>query len=716
MKIVDSRQIISDFERLPFPVTTAEPDGISFSVHAGLNDQASLILYEKGTENVLEEIPFPAQPYYGNVRTMKIRGLNPAKTEYNFRVNNVVIQDPFSSLIIGRKPFGSTAGRTEHQIRCGVVCCRENWDVPGGPLRIPYENVVSYLLHVRGFTMQKQSKVRHRGTFCGLQEKIPYLKELGVNQVILMPAYEFDEVVRTVPRGAAGFSVPAKDDPENTKINYWGYTKGYYFAPKYSYCSSERPDDEVRSMVRSFHENGMEVVMEFAFADDIPIDYMHACLCWWVYAYHIDGFLLMARPAAVQVIAGSALLTGIKLMSDYFDCAQIANPKLEGIFFKPLNVSADSRHLADCNNSFRESARRILKGDEGQLYSFVEKTRRNGKEKGVINYITSHDGFTLSDLVSYDSKHNEANGENNRDGADCEYSWNCGAEGPTKKRLIQRIRLRQMKNAFAMMLLAQGTPMLLAGDEMGNSQNGNNNPWCQDNEISWTDWKGQKNYQELTSFVKELIAFRKEHAILHMPGELTGQDLLGCGYPDISVHSERAWYAEYEYQSRHVGILYCGKHASQNEFLYVAYNFHWEEQKLALPNLPEGLKWTVAINTYSGQAADENDRPGILPCAAESDKVQPALAETEGLEAVLTKSSRTETTALQEEKTEKAPGPDLKPAVSEAGADKSARKSEGKASRSGKGSGSDAGMAEGSVVREIVIPGRTVLVLLSVPV
>ncbi|MDO5344909.1 MAG: hypothetical protein Q4E91_04100 [Lachnospiraceae bacterium] len=574
-----------------------EKDGITFSAAAPSKEPVSLILYRKGTEEIAEEIPFPDSGYSGVVRTLKA-AIAPDKYEYNFRIGQKVVVDPAARLVTGSPVFGDRAHRGEHQRRAGFVKKGFDWKEDQKALRIPYEDGILYHLHVRGFTKQKNSRVRHKGTFLGLQEKLPYLKELGVNQVLLMPAYEFDEIMR---EPGCGTSLMEVENQKGGRINYWGYVPGFYFAPKQSYCATKQPDVEFKTMVRTFHENGIEVLMEFAFPDPLNMNMVSDCLTWWVQEYHVDGFSLLMNQEAANQLAGNPVLRKTKLLSGYFPSDRIY----------PSGRGHDFRNLAECNEGFKITARKLLKGDENQLSGFVDRVRYNPKDSGVVNYITGHDGFTLMDLVSYDKKHNESNGEQGRDGAACEYSWNCGAEGPTKKRMINRLRLRQMKNAFAMLLLSQGTPMLLAGDEFGNSQQGNNNPYCHDSELTWVDWSKEKSGRELTDFVKKLIAFRREHRILHMERPLLGADTLSCGYPDFSCHGSRAWYGAFEYQNRHVGLMYCGMYAGTREFVYAAYNFHWDPQTLALPNLPEGMAWSLRLDTADTKGDPETEGNGL---------------------------------------------------------------------------------------------------------
>ena len=454
-----------------------------------------------------------------------------------------------------------------------------------------------YSFHVRGFTKQRYSGVRHKGTFLGITEKAEYFKELGINQIKLMPAYEFTEMesVKTHARYRKKEELPKR-------LNYWGYTKAFHFAPKRAYAATKDPVREFKDMVKTMHRLGIEVLMEFYFPEGCNPRYITECLQYWVQEYHVDGFHVRGVQGICNLMATDPLFADTKLLNIYFPVEEIYGKK---------NLPK-KRMVAECNDGFMIDVRRFLKGDEESLKAFAERMRRNPKGSGLINYIASHDGFTLCDLVSYEERHNEDNGEQNRDGRVQNYSWNCGEEGKSRKKKILELRNRQMKNAWCMLLLSAGTPMILAGDEFCNSQLGNNNPYCLDNEISWLDWKGYKSgNSEMFRFVKDLIAFRKKHKILHMGQELSMTDSLSCGFPGISYHSSSAWYGELDGQNRKIGVMYCGKYADEDELIYIAYNMHWMEHTFALPALPGGYRWNVALDTSEGIL--EEDKWRLLP-------------------------------------------------------------------------------------------------------
>ncbi len=582
-----------------------------------------LLLYQEGEKLPACEIPFPAPAVRGGASVIKIKLPAGGGYEYNFRTGDQIITDRYARQISGREQFGKAAPKDPHGVRGVVPPKKYDWQGDALP-EIPYEDAVMYQLHVRGYTMQKNAGVRHKGTFRGLQEKLPYLRELGVNQLRLMPAYEFEELIAPVqekiPDWAKGYvpartEVPAAESgaeisrPDSVyetegmpqkaekpseaeplcRVNFWGYTGGFYFAPKASYAAEPaRAACEFKDLVRACHREKIEVIMEFFFDGGTDFGMIADCLEFWAKEYHIDGFAVSARAGVTAELARLPLFADRKLICTWFDQDALDH-----------RCSAAKRMLAESNDGFRDDCRRLLKGESGCLGNFAVRTRRSPADHAVVNYITNHDGFTLMDLVSYDCKHNEANGEMGRDGSDYNLSWNCGAEGATKKRDILQLRLRQRKNAFAMLLLSQGTPMLLAGDEFGNSQNGNNNPYCHDSELTWIDWSQRRGGygKELCSFVKDLTAFRRKHRILHMPQEPSCADLRSCGYPDLSYHSSNAWYGAFEPANCHLGCMYDGRYAGEDCFVYIAYNTHWTPQEFALPQLPCGMSWRRVIDT-----------------------------------------------------------------------------------------------------------------------
>lgn len=597
-------KILAEYSSCPGAI--AEKGQVSFGYHARGEERPVLLLYKKGSDEVAAEIPFPEKPVAGCFYGMKVR-LQASEYEYNFKEGETVVTDPYAKKIVGREVFGRCPEEGAHKIRGGFITKQYRWGEDRAP-EIPFEEAVMYHLHVRGFTMQKDSGVRKKGTYAGLKEKIPYLKELGVNQVRLMPVNEFAEMAlqkrKEVGQPAARQEpfnpAPTPEKPEY-KLNSWGYGEGFYFAPKASYAASDCPEEEIKDMIRAFHANNMEVILEFSFTDETTVALISDCLNYWAQEYHVDGFSVMARDPLSPELARLPVFRKKKLICSWYPW-QTQEWNLE-----------EKRPLAASNDGFMNDCRRILKGEEQYLGAFGERLRNNPAAYAEINYITTHDGFTLNDLVSYDRKHNEENGEQGQDGTDYNFSWNCGEEGETKKREIRTLRMRQRKNACAMLLFSQGTPMLLAGDEFGNSQQGNNNPYCHDSELSWTDWSQKRSNRELTQFVREAIAYRKEHAVLHQKNGLKGTDYLSCGFPDISFHGARAWYGDFDRAARHVGSMYAGRYAGEDGYIYIAWNFDWISQQFALPVLGRKEKWYKVMDTFEKESFIPKEKQEALP-------------------------------------------------------------------------------------------------------
>ncbi len=568
-------------------------DGVHFGYYASADTVPHLLLYRKGSIEAEADIPFPEPPLTGHFYSMKIQF--PAdRYEYNFLDGGKVVTDPYAQCIAGRESYGDIPSDDPNSLRGGFLTGSYRWGNDELP-QIPYDECVMYLLHVRGFTMSQRSGVRARGTFAGLKKKIPYLLSLGVNQVRLMPVCEFEEVSRDVmpaytpltQEDAAAHALDPAEGEISLRRNYWGYGPAFYFAPKASYADGERADTEFKDLVRAMHGSGIEVILEFSFSEDTDIRMITDCLYFWAEEYHVDGFALVGRDTLSAALAQLPLFTERKLI-----CSGCAPEELS-------HVSAAAReHLAVSGDGFQCDCRRMLKSDPGSLESFACRLRQHPSECAQVNYITNHDGFTLLDLVSYNIKYNDSNGQMGSDGTDYNLSWNCGEEGPTTKREVLKLRMRQRKNAFAMLLLSQSTPMILSGDEFGNTQMGNNNPWCHDSELTWLNWNRTAAGRELTRYVKDLIAYRKSHRVLHQKAEPQCADYHSVGFPDLSYHGDRAWYGDLRESSLHVGCLYAGSYAGEDGFVYIAWNFHWKEQTFALPILPKQYAWHKVMDTF----------------------------------------------------------------------------------------------------------------------
>lgn len=553
----------------------------------------SLLLFVKEDKNGKEarfrevrNIPFPEEGKIGHVWSMTLNGAFD-DLYYAFEADGKRFSDPYGRSFAGRERWG----RLSHAKRLLLSPVAEpEFDWQGdGPLHIPYEDCIVYRAHVRGLTKHASSGTEHRGTFRGVVDKIPYFKELGITTLELLPPVEFQEVM--MPENVEGN--PYGTSEPTGRLNYWGYAKAGMFAPKASYADpGTNPVTEFKYMVRELHKAGLEVVPELYFSGREVPEFVLETVRFWVREYHVDGIHLTGYAPTV-LLAKDPYLADTKLWALSWEAEKPA--------------AGEKKHLGEYNDGFLIDMRRALKGDEEQMSSLIYRNRRNPAETGVLNFMAGTNGFTMMDMVSYDQKHNEANGENNRDGSDYNYSWNCGAEGHVRKKKIQELRSRQLRNAMLLLFLSQGTPVLLAGDEFGNSQNGNNNAYCQDNEISWLNWNLNKWDQALLDFVKHVIAFRKAHPVFHMEQEPRVMDYLACGHPDISYHGVNAWQPEFENFRRQIGILYCGAYAKKpngenDDFFFVIFNMHWEPHSFALPNLPKNLVWSLAFDTSDSAA------------------------------------------------------------------------------------------------------------------
>lgn len=527
-----------------------EKDRINFAVQAPAGKKCELLLYKEGSETPEYCLEMPEKEGIGEVRFLAVEDIHAPQYEYNFRIAGKICVDPYVKELAGREVFGCSRDVQKHQIRGKLVSHEYDWE-GDERLHIPWNETVAYTFHVRGFTKHSSSKVAHKGTYRGVTEKLPYLKELGINQIQCMPVYEFNE--------CAG-----------TKMNYWGYGPAYYFAPKEAYAAGKSAVKELKDMIKACHREGIEVVLEMPFVQGVSGQTVLECLRFYMLEYHADGFIVNPYTVSWEMLKEDPLLKDIKLMRR--------------------------------EDGFQNVMRRFLKGDENMVNDVIWALRHNSACDGACNYITTHTGFTLWDLVSYECKHNEENGENNMDGPDYNYSWNCGAEGPSRKKAVAALRRKQVRNAFELLLTAQGTPCILAGDEFFNSQKGNNNVYCQDNETGWVNWSRLKSDDSLFRYVKELIAFRRAHSCMHRAEELKGMDRTACGLPDVSYHGESAWQVKAEVSSRQLGVLYSGV-KPEDEACFAAYNMHWIPHTYALPSPGKGRKWYLAADTLQGVLA-----------------------------------------------------------------------------------------------------------------
>lgn len=562
-------------------------NGYCFATEIQSNNECGLLLYKENGGQL--RIPFSKNGKRGSLYGIRIEGENLDFSGYNYYDGEMVFTDFYAKGIMGLEKFGDF-GNGKRATK-GVLSTAEfNWE-GDSPLLIPYEDTILYGLNVRAFTMHKSSGVKNKGTFEGIAEKKDYLKKLGITAIELMPAYEFDECMylskglpKTMEETIKNLSVSEKTE---RRLNCWGFQKGFYFAPKASY-SADKPEISFKKMVKELHKNGIEVHMQFYFPPELTQNYILDLLRYWVVEYHIDGVRLCGFHIPFRLIAQDPILKETKIRSSYLPIEEIYG-----------NEIPFCRNLASDNGNFRNEIRRYLKGDENLMNQVLYYQKNNPASHAVINYLADYDGFSLFDSVAYERKHNESNGENNKDGTNANYTWNCGFEGISRKKSIQELRMKQIKNGLSFLFLSQGVPFIFSGDEMANTRFGNNNVYCQDNEAGWIKWKSNHFSDEILNFIRFLIVLRKEHPVFHMRKELKLMDYLGCGYPDISYHGTDAWRPDISYISRMVGIMLCGQYVpgTADDSFYIAFNMHWESHELALPKLSKGMRWTKVMST-----------------------------------------------------------------------------------------------------------------------
>ena len=574
----------------------------------GDTDEFGVILYDKKHRGGVR-IPFPEEGRIGAVYAMLLKGYNDRECSYLFYCGSRVWQDPYCKKLANPGRYGV---KKKGLSRCMVQGQVYDWE-DDMTLRYPYEDTIFYALHVRGFTKHRTSEVQCRGTYIGVTEKISYLKELGVTSLLLMPTYEFDEVMdqinaaepMSMEQAAASYTQPSvqsddtsKDGDRHTcRLNYWGYQKGLYYIPKSGYAYGKDAVTEYKDMVKKLHQSGLEVLMQFYFPPEIPPVEMLEILKFWVLEYHIDGFHVMGVDLPIEMIAQEPLLCETKVLT-----IQQYSPHAD-------EHMARTRCLGWMDDGFLYDVRKAIKGDDNMVNQLLSHIRSNRPETGIVNYIAKWDGMRLMDMVSFDRKHNESNGEDNQDGTDYDCSWNCGVEGKSRRKNITDLRLRQMKNALSLVFLSQGTPLIYSGDEFGNTQEGNNNPYCQDNAVAWIKWNHTEIGTALLQYTKMLIKLRKSHPILHSTMPLKGMDYLSCGYPDISYHGKEAWRPDLSPASRSVGIMYCGYYGEldgqkDETFFYIGINLHWSAYYFGLPQLPKGKEWTLYASTDPKEEED----------------------------------------------------------------------------------------------------------------
>lgn len=651
---------------LPRPFgATVMARGVNFSTYSNHASACALVLFDIGAESPLVEIPFPDAFRTGDVFAMIVYDLDHSQIEYGFRFDGPydparghrfdkrhILLDPYAKRIGGRDTWaGGFDRRNPYPYRARPHVENFAWE-GDRQLNIPMEDLVVYEMHVRGFTAHPSSQAEAPGTYAAIIDKIPYLKDLGVNCIELMPIFEFDELDNQ------RFN-PVTGEP---LMNYWGYNPIGFFAPNAAYAACGEPAKELKTLVKQCHRNGIEVWLDVVFnhtaegnADGPTFSFrgidnktyyllkpdggyynfsgtgntfncnhpivrvlLLDCVRYWVTEYHIDGFRFdlassMGRdrqgvpdpnPPLLEVLAYDPLLAQTKLIAEAWDA---------GGLYQVGSFPAYGR-WAEWNGRYRDDLRRFIKGDGGMLGAIAARIQGSPDIYGdrgpraSINFVTAHDGFSLRDLVSYNHKHNEANGEDNRDGMDDNLSWNCGAEGETEDGAVKGLRERQIKNFLCLLMVSQGVPMLLMGDEIGHSKGGNNNSYCHDSALNWFNWESLRTQAALFRFTRHLIAFRKAHPALRRRSYFHHRDIVNSGYPDISFHGPQLWQPDWSYEGRQLACLLCGEHcresAEADDMIYIIINAHWETAWFDLPPLGAGRQWRGAINTGLRPPAD----------------------------------------------------------------------------------------------------------------
>ena len=555
---------------------TETVEGFQAAIDKKQAKKVAMRLYAQDKKTVVQEIAFPEESCIGRIASVQLTGIRRFPWLYTFVLDDRETPDPYAGIIYGREAFGTD--RIEGCL-CGYLPPKQ---LTKEPAYLPAQDTLLYKLHVRGCSMDASSGVRRKGTFAGVRERLNYIRELGMSGIVLMPCYDFFE--RKPGRTIGKYEVP---EDMAGPVNYWGYTGGFYFAPKASYCYGKNPQKEFADLVQSAHNAGLAVYMEFYFDSTCDVALIRRVLLFWKLQYDVDGFAVFGQKIPVAELSHDPVFASTRLIFSYAD-EQICG-----------GDSPTVRHIATADNHFQCCIRSYMKSDENQLHAFIQAERCNPDSIERINYVASHDGFTLQDAVSYDFRHNEANGEDNRDGSWQNYSWNCGEEGPSRKKQVNALRMIQKKNALMMLYLSQGIPMLYAGDECGNSQQGNNNAWCQDNPLGWVNYSRKKADKRFLQFVRQLIAFRRAHPVFSMEKQPRNTDYQAKGAPDLSYHSDRAWVVGTEPADRGVGMLYNGAYveAETERYLYVVCSMYWGEAEFALPTLDSGWQWCLMADT-----------------------------------------------------------------------------------------------------------------------
>lgn len=557
---------------------------ITFETTPGTK-KASIKIFNKTTKHLMKTISMTEEMAFGRVFSVCISEINPYEICYLLELDGKVMLDPYCTAVTGRDTWADAKNRETvgYKLYSSVANIENDWT--DNKVKIKPNDMIIYKLHMRGFTAGHKMSASKKGNFSGIISKIPYLKKLGITSVEFMPLYDFEELF-IEKRQLIDSKGHRKETCEFTnKINYWGYGDAAYFAPKASYFLGENNAcDNLRKMISSFHKNNMLCFMEMSFADKVSDDLIIRCLKFYVKYYHIDGFHILGCNAPIERIANDPFLEETKIFYEYIS---------EEILAK----ESGNKHLFIYNDSFMDVTRQIQNHMNGSMVQFANHMRRQNSAYGFVNYMANVCGFSLWDSYSYGEKHNLANGEDNRDGTNSNFSFNYGVEGPTKNKAINSSRFREMRNALAALMLSQSVPLIVAADEWAASHDGNNNPYCQDNAVGYTMFTKSKNKNINFDFLCKLIEFRKAHKCIRSESPFTMSDYNHLGLPDMSFHGSQPWMMFIGEEQKSLGVLYNGAYASENEDVYICYNFHYDSVEMALPVLSSGKRWRLCANT-----------------------------------------------------------------------------------------------------------------------
>ncbi len=575
---------IGDFVKFGAQVSEKK---ITFTFDGGGAKKVSLLLFEnKRPWKKKASIQMQDDYRTGNVYSVTVTFPSPDTLCYLYQLDDTLVLDPYASIIYGREQWNDEARYQEnYQVYGGFITQSYSWKVKKRKA-VPESEMVLYKLHMRGFTMNHGLAKGKQGNAQGFLTKLDELERLGITAVEFQPLYEFEEMVFHHAQVVGENKKLTTQVEEAGAVNYWGYGMAQYMAPKASFFPGTSPDYEMKKMIDQLHEHHMECVMEISFSNPCSTAYMIQVLHHWVLEYHVDGFHLLGVHYPIEEIAADPYLAHTKIFGEKM----------------PMEVleHCANKHLFLYNDDFMYEMRKNLNHMDGSLGQLMDQCRRQNEKYGFVNYCANSTGFTLLDSFSYGEKHNEENGEDNMDGNNYNCSYNYGVEGITRNKEILNMRYQQMRNAYTILLLSQGIPMIHAGDERANSQEGNNNPYCQDNPVGWTQFSKGTRQTQLCDFVRSMISFRREHMLLHPAFPFKMTDYLHKGFPDLSYHGKEPWMLSLGDEKRMVGVLYAGAY-TQEEDIYVAYNFYYESTQASLPKTDKKKIWYQIMNTATEQ-------------------------------------------------------------------------------------------------------------------